>query len=258
MRLHPDGESEVVSQALFGETVTVSQNGEGWLYITTPDEYSGWVRQDGVLLHQYTASHQVNRVSVPFYAEKGIRKGPVLTLPFGVGVQVVDSDSDWTQVVLPSGKICFTQNSHLSLPQILVRKELESFCQQFLGLPYIWGGRSSFGYDCSGFVQMLYGQMGIVLPRDSCEQAKALQEQTFENLTVGDLIFWGASAEKIGHVGCFLGQGRFIHATSREQKPWLRISHLSERMWSGVEETVYPHRCFRMHKKVHTFNTKRQ
>lgn len=248
MRQHPQEHADVVSQALFSEQVAVLQNQGEWVYITTPDSYSGWVKDSGICSNlDYTVSHYTSSISVPLYIEKGINKGPILFLPYGVGVCVVACDSDWAQVLLPSGEFLFTQSGYLSSPCIILRENLEKLSRQFLGLPYIWGGRSSFGYDCSGFVQMLYQKMGISLPRDACEQINYpyLQEQTVENLSLGDLIFWGSSPKKIGHVGVFLGEGKFIHATARENQPWLRISHLTDLAWRGAETSIYSYRCFR-------------
>jgi len=246
MRQHPREDSDVVSQALFSEQVIVSHHSAEWLHITTPDGYSGWVRDHGIVSQaQYTTSHRTSRISSPLYIEKGISKGPLMFLPFGTGIHVINFDSDWAEILLPSGRILYIQSGNLSSSQILQRENLEKFTHPFLGLPYVWGGRSSFGFDCSGFIQMVYREMGISLPRDSSEQIKVLEELPKEKLSVGDLIFWGASLQKIGHVGCFLGEDRFIHATGRENQPWLRISLLTDPAWNCGEKSIYPYRCFR-------------
>ncbi|MCP5492677.1 MAG: C40 family peptidase [Chlamydiales bacterium] len=97
---------------------------------------------------------------------------------------------------------------------------MPQFSQKFLGLLYIWGGRSSFGYDCSGFVQMLYSQIGIKLQRDAKQQIldSRLQSIKIDELKLGDLIFFGKSDQRIMHVGMYIGNEQFIHATARENK----------------------------------------
>ncbi len=242
MREQPSEKEDVVSQALFGEKVTVLQQEKGSSKITTLDGYSGWVDSCSLISLSYSPSLFTCRKAVPVYAEKNIRSGPVMILPFGVGLEADASDAEWIEVVLPSGKNGFIQKGNLSEEQKLSKSDLADFALEFLGLPYIWGGRSSFGYDCSGFVQMLYKQMGITLPRDATLQINDPRLSELEEPTSGDLIFWGASREKIGHVGLYIDEGKFIHATSREQRPWLRISHLTDYQWDPKTSSIYPYR----------------
>jgi gamma-D-glutamyl-L-lysine dipeptidyl-peptidase len=94
---------------------------------------------------------------------------------------------------------------------------------------------------------MLYSQIGVDLPRDSKQQINDHRFKAIEidELDVGDLIFFGKSAEKIRHVGLYIGEGRFIHPTVLENKPWLRISRLTDFQWSGDEGATYPYRTAR-------------
>jgi cell wall-associated NlpC family hydrolase len=100
---------------------------------------------------------------------------------------------------------------------------------QFIGLPYTWGGISSFGYDCSGFIQMLFRQMGIMLPRDASQQINFLQFESiiWENRQKGDVLFFGSSEASIKHVGLYLGEDCLIHA-SVKPIPSLQISSIEE------------------------------
>jgi hypothetical protein len=244
MRDRVDG--EVVSQALFGEEVSLSKSENGHVCITTPDGYSGYVPKSAVIPLEtpYIPSLWTNLSRVPLYAQSSICKGPDLFLPYGVGVKVLSiQDEEWAQIQLPSGALYFMKRGCLEERRLLLREELALFAMKFLGLPYIWGGRTSFGYDCSGFVQMLYGQMGISLPRDSSMQVNALKKS--DAPAVGDLIFWGKSLDRIQHAGCYLGEDRFIHATSKEQKPYLRISSLNDLAWGDGPRALFPYRTFR-------------
>lgn len=249
MRKTASEKSEVVSQSLFAEKLTILEIRDAWSLIQTPDGYSGWVLSDSlVALDSYPASLMVSSSSAHMYGEKDISAGPIQTLPFGVGVMAIDKDdSDWTSVQTPRGEILYMHSGNLSLPHTIKKEELASFSRRFLGLPYTWGGRSSFGYDCSGFVQMLYSRLGVSLPRDSYMQAAdpRLQRIEISQLQVGDLIFWGLEESRIRHVGLFLGDGQFIHASAKERMPWLRISSLSDSAWRAKEDSPYPYRTAR-------------
>ncbi len=100
---------------------------------------------------------------------------------------------------------------------------------KFLGITYTWGGVSSFGFDCSGFTQMLERQRGIEMPRDADLQAawSGVIPVEREDLQPGDLLFFGASAAKITHTGMYLGNGEFIHDTTHDH-PGVQISRLDD------------------------------
>jgi cell wall-associated NlpC family hydrolase len=102
--------------------------------------------------------------------------------------------------------------------------------KRFLGLPYTWGGRSSFGYDCSGFVQMLMRQRGYYIPRDADVQAawSGFAPVKRAELRAGDVLFFGSEG-KITHTGMYIGKGQFIHATTHDH-PVIQISPLN-RYW---------------------------
>lgn len=241
MREEPKERSKVVSQALFGEEIGVQQEKGGWFLIQTPDGYQGWIQKGFTDLPEYRKEVEVTRLKAHLFEEPDTEYGPVLSLPYGSGLKVVEEwDPRWLKVELPSGKEAFVQRGDLVAEPF----DLTSFCQKFLGLPYTWGGRSSFGFDCSGFVQMVYGRMGICLPRDAREQvidprAKAV---SWDALQRGDLIFWGKSAAEVRHVGMFLEKDSFIHTSVQENRPYLRISRLSDEVWRGP---LYPYKAAR-------------
>ena len=248
MRKLPNPFSEVVSQAIFAEDVQIMEEVGDWLKIkTTMDEYTGWVQKKNVhsLTIPYIDSASpyviVNRLSAHVYDRPDIIYGPLLTLPFESRLKATDPNDDprWLKVLLPNGQIAFIQKgdikSHIANTTFTMQ-QIANFSQNFLGLPYTWGGRSSFGYDCSGFVQMLYRQMGISLPRDSKDQFvfNGLCCQQIAQLTPGDLIFFGLAENQIRHVGFALGEGKFIHTSAvTENKPYVRISHINDPAWGG-------------------------
>jgi len=111
-----------------------------------------------------------------------------------------------------------------------------AYSKRFVGLPYTWGGASSFGYDCSGFVQMLCRRCGVNTPRDAWQQAKwdGLAAVDRKDLAPGDLLYFGESKSnhKITHTGVYVGDGKFISATTN-RTPNIHIDELNDPHWDG-------------------------
>lgn len=251
MREAPSNASKVVSQAVFAEEVTIQETTSDWSFINTPDGYSGWILSKFLTNPptSYDADVKTSRLKSHVYGVKDTEWGPIKSLPYDSKLKVLDStDARWLKVALPDGLECYVQKGDVTVDSTLLHKhELPQFSQKFLGLPYTWGGRSSLGYDCSGFVQMLYSQIGIKLQRDAKQQILDSRFQSIEidDLEMGDLIFFGKSAQRTMHVGMYIGNKQFIHATARENKPWIRISNLSDFEWSGHGDAYYPYRTAR-------------
>lgn len=125
----------------------------------------------------------------------------MLTVPFETQLEpaaTVAGDARGLQVILPDSRTAWIQRSDLnSDPKPLTIEQSIDLAKRFLGLPYLWGGRSSFGYDCSGFTQMLLRSRGINMPRDADLQAAWEGAEVVEraNLRAGDVLFFGSSPE---------------------------------------------------------------
>lgn len=243
MRAQASKESKVVSEALFAEPVQIINSQKEWMLISTADGYQGFIPNEALVTRAspYTPSTYISRIKAHLYENQDIEYGPLLSLPYGVHLETSPcEDVRWTKVHLPDSRSLFIQSGDLSSFSYLDSKALlPEFSMQFLNLPYTWGGRSSFGYDCSGFVQMLYSKIKVDLPRDAymqCEDNK-LKEVSLNSLELGDLIFFGN--ERITHVGLYIGGHKFIHATAREYKPWIRISSLLDDYWNGSETSPF-------------------
>lgn len=239
MREAPHAASKIVSQALFAERIELLEERGEWVLIRTPDRYIGWVQKGSFIMREepYQGDIEITRLMAHVYATPDTEHGPLLTLPYGSTLKTIDaSDSRWIEIALVGSERAFVQKGDV-VPQPFDLK-------QFLGIPYTWGGRSSFGYDCSGFVQMIYRRYGIDLPRDAKDQIldPRLMSGQSDCLHFGDLIFWGKSAIEIKHVAMSLGGLEFIHTSVRENKPYLRISKLSDPEWSGEASCFYPFR----------------
>ncbi|MBA3816590.1 MAG: C40 family peptidase [Parachlamydiaceae bacterium] len=261
MRLCPDRAAEVVSQAIFSEQVHFFEKVGEWVKIeTVADQYTGWIKNDE--LHSRANNFlenpdglfaQVDRNAAHLYHVPDVIYGPILTLPFESRLRLVEplsiSQSRWLKVAMHNDMEAYIQRGDVTLlpSKILNFDEICAFIKKFLGLPYTWGGRSSFGYDCSGFVQMLYRQMGILLPRDSKDQCqwKGFREVYISDLQAGDLLFFGLDIDHIKHVGMYVGDQSFINATVLENMPYVHISSMNGLEWQGNGTGKYPFRTVR-------------
>ncbi len=237
-------DADVVSQAIFGVNVGVLERTPGWARIRTPDDYTGWVPERAVLpAPRYAVSGRVAQVDSLFahlYREPDVtRQRPLLTVPYETRLEVAAEPPDdrrWFQVRLPDGRLAWMQRGDVLFnPAPLAIRETVMLARRFLGLPYTWGGTSSFGFDCSGFTQMLMRRRGILMPRDADPQSrwKGLAAVDRDGLIPGDLLFFGNPGGKITHTGMYIGGGEFIHATTH-QRPVVQISEVADPHWSRL------------------------
>lgn len=243
MRAAPERKAEMVSQTLFSEQVRLLDESKEWIKIETAiDQYQGWTERKNLCGRKQPLPSlfvTVARLAAHVYGEADTIYGPILTLPFESRLSLVDDDgiSRWIKVALPDGREVYVQRGDVKTEhRILTRSEMCRLSTFFLGLPYTWGGRSSFGYDCSGFVQMLYRQMGVFIPRDSAQQQawRGFAKASIDQLDSGDLVFFGFSPDQICHVGLWLGEKTFIHAVAvTENAPYVRISSIEDAAWNG-------------------------
>jgi len=244
--------AKIVSQTYYGEEVAVVQREREWCKIRTKDDqYTGWVRANTLIecssaYYSHTDKFvKINRCAGHIYGVKDTEYGPKLTLPYGCRLKVIDqTDQRWLQVVLLNGEKVYVQRGDVTFDQeLLTLTELIPFSRNFIDLPYTWGGRTSFGFDCSGFVQFLFRQMGILIPRDSKDQyiSDKFESIDLKNVRTGDVIFFGFDSERIRHVVFCHDNKTFIHTSVRENKPYLRISSAQDNEWNG--SGFYPFRA---------------
>ncbi len=242
-------ESDVVSQAIYGSNLKVLEESSSWMKVQTNDEYSGWVPMQDMRPLQsassgYATSGRVAQVSsllANVYRETDVTlHRPLLTIPFETRLEVIaqgqGDDADWFQVHLPDQRIGWIQAGDVDLqPRKLTIEQSITLGRRFLGLTYTWGGRSSLGYDCSGFTQMLVRSRGIIMPRDADLQAawNGGVPVDRKKLRAGDLLFFGSAADHITHTGMFIGHDRFIHDTTYG-RPGVQISRLKDQPWTRL------------------------
>ncbi len=252
MYAQPDVDTEVVSQAIYGSNIGVVEARPGWLRVRTPDDYKGWmpagdVRRIGAgekpYADPYASKGRLARVESLFahiYYEPNVTKRqPLITVPFETRLEVVSEPEDnprWLEVRLPDDGPGWLQRGDVSFEsQPLSIEAAIELGRRFLGLPYTWGGTSSFGYDCSGFTQMLCRRRGALIPRDADVQAAwdGVVPVKREDLKPGDLLFFGSAADHITHTGMYIGEGKFINATTWIH-PVIQICDLSDPHWTRL------------------------
>lgn len=209
LRREPSSDAELATQALKGEHVTIyDRNGEGWAWgQLNSDGYVGWL-PDRTLARPFAPpTHKVTALSTFAFPGPSIKLPPIGTLPLGVKLTVRRDDG--TFAVTHDGWYVPQQN--LGTLDV-TESDFVAVAERFAGTPYLWGGKTSLGIDCSGLVQVALNAAGIGCPRDSDMQeaalGRALPESESKKLQRGDLIFWE------GHVAIVRDPETIIHANA--------------------------------------------
>lgn len=214
MRSRPSHTAEQVSQALMGTPVTVIEKGTDWSRVRTPDGYEGWIinhsltfptkddmarwrRAPKVMVTEPYEIHDADRRTDLVCGDVLVDLGDSLRLP------------DGRRILRPAGVTPLDSAGKTFSPALLPRT-----AEMHMGVPYVWGGLSSKGMDCSGLVRMAYAAQGRLLPRDAWQQALEGREVHPDSLQAGDLIFFGnRKTGRITHVAIYDTDGEYIHAS---------------------------------------------
>lgn len=243
----PTASSDVVSQAIYATNVTQVKKKWHWVNVKTADDYTGWIptsdlrKWKGQPYAAGPSAVRVSQLSANVYREPDVTKrAPLLTLPWETHLEVlpdeVDENGRWLKVRLPDGVQGFVQKGDVSSNfSPLTIDQTIAVAKKFLGVTYTWGGSSDFGYDCSGFMQMLMRQRGILMPRDADLQAawSGVVPVDRKDLQPGDLLYFGDDANHITHTGMYIGNGQLIHDTTHEH-PGVQISVLDDQPWTKL------------------------
>lgn len=217
LRGQPKESSEMVSQLLFGETYQITEWQEKWVKITTSyDLYEGWISRVQVKTLNYEDYLTLNE------------QAPLLTIE---PVTIANKQSDNSLLYLAAGSTLpfyengssWVENEVYGVNDIGKQAaELIDTAKTYLNTPYLWGGRTHFGIDCSGFAQTVFKQHGIQIKRDASQQAEQGTVVDFlPAAQAGDLAFFDNDEGRIVHVGIMLNNEQIIHASGR-----VKIDHI--------------------------------
>jgi len=238
VRKLPSNQSEMVNQLIFGDLVTILDMKDSWcLIITKHDLYEGWVDIKQIMILEQLQFNEIAR-SMPFftsdiYSYASTKSGKTKHLLLGSRLPKYNQNS-----FLISGEKYIFKGNIQTKPSKITGNDIVNIAMKYIGSPYLWGGRSPFGIDCSGFTQMVFSMVGIKLKRDASLQVEKGEVIDFITESVaGDLAFFDNSEEKITHVGIILNNKKIIHASGE-----VRIDNLDHQGIYNEELKKYTHK----------------
>jgi cell wall-associated NlpC family hydrolase len=227
VRQSPSHTSELVTQVIYGDVVDpLKQDGE-WILVRVEDGYIGWIRswylqessRREVDEFLRSSGHRIAATITQIFERPSEDALPISDAVIGIPVRANRCDKrGWRNVHLPDGKIGYAKARSIESRKQhrnVTRNSLSAIGLKFLGVPYLWGGNTPKGFDCSGLIQRIFSLCGPLLPRDSDMQAqfgKRKRSGQIDSLRMGDLLFFGKSSSQITHVAMYLSDSLFLHA----------------------------------------------
>ena len=237
IRSEPKHSAELGTQALLGMPLKILDKEGDFYRVQTPDNYISWVDKGGITTMnkgEFDAWNEAKKIIFTenfghVYASKQM-DAIISDISLGGMLQLVSEDNRFYEVKYPDNRIGFVKKENAYIYDDWIEKldpselSIEIVAKKMDGFPYLWGGTSAKGMDCSGFTKMVYLMNGFIIPRDASQQVhagKLVDENLdFSDLQKGDLLFFGKKAteeskEKVTHVGIWLNNDKqeFIHAS---------------------------------------------
>jgi cell wall-associated NlpC family hydrolase len=203
LRGAPREDARQVTEALLGERVTVFEAAKGWAWIRlAADGYVGYARLNALSTDIAAPTHRIAARSTLLFAAADIKSQPALAVGMNSRLTIGSEAGEFLRT--SDGRFVFAAHAK---PIDVFESDFVAVAERFLYVPYLWGGKSAVGLDCSGLVQLALEACGIVCPRDADMQEEALGKRFDESeLRRGDLVFWD------GHVGIMRDTATLLHA----------------------------------------------
>lgn len=238
LRKEPFERSEMVNQLLFGEAFEILESFKGWVRIRSiNDGYEGWIDQKLCLEEgndEFIHSEEKTISNKLFSARKIDEEFPIKLCP---GSTLYSLNSNEGTFMLGSSKYKLL-TPPLGKESSDLREFLVELSQNYINAPYLWGGRSPYGIDCSGLTQVLFKQVGRSIPRDSGQQVNLGQTVEFiEMAKPGDLAFFDDEEGNIVHVGLIYPQGKIVHASG-----FVRVDFIDHQGIFSMNQNRYTHK----------------
>jgi hypothetical protein len=238
IRYSPKHAGELASQALMGTPVRILEKEDnGWLLVQTPDQYISWVDKGAITMMNKEQMERwkivpkiiYTRAYGSVYSEANEESATVSDMVAGCVLELLEEQKDFYRVIFPDqrqGYVSKREANHYNqwLAGLNASEEsLVKTSKRLMGVPYLWGGTSFKGVDCSGFTKTVYFLNGIVLPRDASQQVSIGEtidkSGNWSELKAGDLLFFGEKredgSERVVHVAMWIGNGEYIHSSDK-------------------------------------------
>jgi len=221
LREKPSHASQMVDQAIMGYPVKLLRKVGDWYLCQTHYSYVGWINKTAIRTAtdaqrqqwEYHAIHRVKKLNSVVYSQPKTHSEPVSDLVLNNRIMVQKKILKWCEIRLPDGRKGFVQSTDLKKIKFNKKpdgEQLLTTAKKMMGVPYLWGGNSAKGNDCSGFTQTVFNTQNIQLPRDARQQALIGKQVELYESQPGDLFFFGED-NKVKHVGICIGGKEFIH-----------------------------------------------
>lgn len=237
-------DSSIVTTVQQGEALIVhADTGSGW-YKVSLDGQIGYMSADYLSFSETMALSEtgwVDGTGVRMRSAAGTDSSVVRVTSAGEQVEITGVEGEWYKVTA-GGVTGYIRGDYISMTEIeapastaasaSIGEQIVEFAEQYLGTPYVWGGASPSGFDCSGFVSYVMKNFGYSVNRTAASMYSNGTAVDKSGLQIGDAVFFASSSESIGHVGIYIGDGEFIHSSSG--CGYVTISGLDEDYYSRM------------------------